>query len=168
MSLAVLEVSRVFGVLALLLCFAMLAGGWRYLPAQCGCVAAAALLQAWLQSDPQLIAAAAGLAVLAWRRDPPTAQAALPVLALLLAISLTVLATVTAPAEIFVVPLGIVLLGLQLTTRTAGAEPGVICLVNGVVLAMTLAPAMPLRGVASLALAAMAATVAPPAGWIGR
>ena len=168
MSLFALGVSQVLGAVALLVCFAMLAGGQRYLPIQCGCVAGASLLQAWLQSDPRLIAAAAattGLGFVASHGRPPNTQALAP---LALGLALVVLAAVTAPTESFVVPLATVLLGLLLTTQPAGSGPGVICLVNGVVLAMTLAPAMPLRGVASLALAAMAATVAPPFTWMRR
>ena len=79
------------------------------------------------------------------------------------ALLLVVLATATAPSDGMAIPLAIVLLGLLGIAAKPGPY-GVLSLLNGAVLAMLVAPGLPLRLVMVAALAVVALWVVRDGG----
>jgi hypothetical protein len=172
-----IELTRLLGLGALLLSFALLVVR-RPQPfvysGQSGAVALAALCQAWLQSDWQPIAVAVVLvaqAMVVWMYRPAFhGRVAFPVVTVVAALLLVVLATASAPSEGMGVPLAIVLLGLLAAAFMPGPY-GVLSLLNGVVLAMVTTPELPLRPFMALALAVLGCLVASDGvlpAWVRR
>ncbi len=163
------ETGRVFGAIALLLAFGLLAGGRLRAPlyaAQCGVVALAALWQA-IQSPaaaaPGLMAVAVVLTAQAAWLLPALRRAAqgpvsAPAPTLGVALLLVVVATATAPPGV-TAALSIVLIGLLGAAATPGPF-GALCLLNGAALALLAAPGLPSRPFLALALAGLAVLLA--------
>ncbi len=171
------DLTRLLGVVALLLSFGVLAGRQLQLISylgQCAVIALMALCQAVLQADWTLVAVPVVLAAQgAWlRRDRPAlAKPAASLVTILCGgLILVVLAMASAPSDALAVPFAILLLGLFGAAASQGAF-GVLLLLNGVVLAMIAAPGLPLRAVTTLALSLLAVVVArdgAPMGWMRR
>ena len=163
------EAGRVFGAVALLLAFGLLAGGRLRAPlyaAQCGVIALAAVWQAiqapasavpgWIAVAIVMSAQAAWLLPVLRRAAQTRFGAPAPVLGA--ALLLVVVATATAPAGV-TAALSIVLIGLLGAAAIAGPF-GALCLLNGAALALLSAPGLPSRPLLALALAGLAVLVA--------
>jgi hypothetical protein len=167
MTSATLDLARVMAGLALLLSFGVLAAG-RLRPvlyaAQCGAIAVAALSQ--VAVAPTVVAAVlVAQAAWLWRplHDAAYLPPATPLATAGVGVLLVVVATATAPPGA-TAALAIVLLGL-LGAASASGPFGVLCLLNGAVLALLGVPDLPSVVLLTAGSAALAVLLAGGPAW---